>query len=108
MEKFEDPLYVDYHDANATAGTWVRGYTGDDGSYSTTAITNRAVEIIDQYDNSKPLFLYLSYFAPHGPIQVRFSIDYSIIFEVNCLIFLANILFRVGGQNKVRDSIALN
>ena len=75
MKKFEDPLYVDYHDANATAGTWVRGYTGDDGSYSTTAITNRALEIIDQYDNSKPLFLYLSYFAPHGPIQVRVLIN---------------------------------
>ena len=37
------------------------------GKYSTYLFTDRAVESIENRDKSKPLFLYLSYTAPHSP-----------------------------------------
>ena len=37
------------------------------GKYSTYLYTDRAVETIENHDKSKPLFLYLSYTAPHTP-----------------------------------------
>ncbi|XP_076457349.1 arylsulfatase J-like [Babylonia areolata] len=40
------------------------------GTYSTKLFTDRAVDIIEKHDESKPLFLFLSYQAVHGPLQV--------------------------------------
>lgn len=38
--------------------------------YSTTLFTARAQKIIEEHDKLEPLFLYLPYTAPHGPMQV--------------------------------------
>ncbi|GFO17744.1 arylsulfatase b [Plakobranchus ocellatus] len=40
------------------------------GHYSTHLFTKKAVDIVKAHDKAKPLFLYLSYQAVHGPIQV--------------------------------------
>ncbi|XP_076456365.1 arylsulfatase J-like [Babylonia areolata] len=50
-----------------------RNFTADwsaNGTYSTELFTDRAVDIIEKHDESKPLFLFLSYQAVHGPLQV--------------------------------------
>ncbi|XP_076457710.1 arylsulfatase J-like [Babylonia areolata] len=48
------------------------------GTYSTELFTDRAVDIIEKHDESKPLFLFLSYQAVHGPLQVpeRYVTEY--------------------------------
>lgn len=38
----------------------------DTGQYATTLFTDRAIDIIEKHDQTKPLFLYLSHLAPHG------------------------------------------
>nr|XP_002733876.1 PREDICTED: arylsulfatase B-like [Saccoglossus kowalevskii] len=40
------------------------------GQYSTHIFTNEALNIIENHDVSKPMFLYLPYQAVHGPLQV--------------------------------------
>ena len=40
-----------------------------DGQYNTHLFTEKAVDIISDHDPNKPLFLYLSYTAPHGPLE---------------------------------------
>jgi len=42
----------------------------DNGTYSTTLIQDRAVDIISKHDTSKPLFMYLPFQAVHGPLEV--------------------------------------
>ena len=39
------------------------------GEYSTNLFSDRAVSIIEQHDQTVPLFLYLAYTAPHDPDQ---------------------------------------
>lgn len=41
------------------------------GKYSTDLFTDRAVNIIDQHDNSRPLFLYLAHLAVHSANQYQ-------------------------------------
>jgi arylsulfatase A-like enzyme len=49
---------------------WQRdGITLREEGYTTDLLTDEAVRVITQRDNEKPLFLYLSYDAPHSPIQ---------------------------------------
>ena len=67
--RYDGTLYYDYHDV--TNGVRQSPYTGDDGVYSTTAFTNRAVELINDHDRTTSMFMYLSYQAPHTPIQVN-------------------------------------
>ena len=43
---------------------------GSRGSYSTTLYRNEALKIISKHDLRRPLFMYLSFQAPHGPLQV--------------------------------------
>merc|ERR1712215_152480 len=40
------------------------------GTYSTTLIQERAIDIIPQHDKDKPLFLYIPFQAVHGPLEV--------------------------------------
>ena len=49
-------------------------YDGDYNVYSTTAFTNRAKELINDHDVNEPMFMYLSYQAPHSPSQVLASV----------------------------------
>ncbi|XP_076457707.1 arylsulfatase I-like [Babylonia areolata] len=61
----------DLHDDVGQGPT--RNFTADfsvNGSYSTEIFTDRAVDIIQKHDESKPLFLLLSYQAMHVPFQV--------------------------------------
>jgi len=41
-----------------------------EGEFSTDLYTRKAVDIIKNHDKSEPLFLYLAYQAPHGPVQM--------------------------------------
>ncbi|CAL1548722.1 unnamed protein product [Lymnaea stagnalis] len=43
-------------------------WLGADGIYSTHAYTTRAIDIINRHDPDVPLFLFLSFQAPHTPI----------------------------------------
>ena len=43
---------------------------GSSAMYSTTAYSNEALRIISAHDPKYPLFMYLSFQAPHGPLQV--------------------------------------
>jgi len=40
------------------------------GTYSTTLIQERAIDIISHHDKDKPLFLYIPFQAVHGPLEV--------------------------------------
>jgi len=40
------------------------------GTYSTTLIQDRAVDLISRHDNSKPLFMYVPFQSVHGPLEV--------------------------------------
>ena len=42
----------------------------ENGTYSTTLIQERAVEIISQHEKDKPLFMYIPFQAVHGPLEV--------------------------------------
>lgn len=41
----------------------------EEGRYLTNAITDNAMEFIDQREKDKPFFLYLAFNAPHWPLQ---------------------------------------
>ncbi|KAK7488810.1 hypothetical protein BaRGS_00019945 [Batillaria attramentaria] len=45
-------------------------YTEGLGKYATELFTERAVTIIERHDKRRPLFLYLAFKSPHGPLQV--------------------------------------
>jgi len=56
--------YLDMTDQN-------QPYPDGVGNYSTNLFTDRAKDIIQGYtSNDKPFFLWLSYTAPHSPLQV--------------------------------------
>lgn len=41
----------------------------DDKGYTTDLIADEAIRIVKQHDPNKPLFLYVPFNAPHGPLQ---------------------------------------
>ncbi|KAL8620190.1 hypothetical protein ACOMHN_060846 [Nucella lapillus] len=45
-------------------------YTDAIGHYSTELLSERAVTIIERHNRKEPLFLYLAFKSPHGPLQV--------------------------------------
>ncbi|BFZ20541.1 hypothetical protein BsWGS_23580 [Bradybaena similaris] len=58
---------VDLHDD--TRDTFVNVYN-ESGTYSTHLYTQKAMDLVQAHDVSKPFFLYLAYQAVHGPLQV--------------------------------------
>ena len=40
------------------------------GTYSTHLFTDKTIEILENHDQSQPVFIFLSYQAVHGPLQV--------------------------------------
>jgi arylsulfatase A-like enzyme len=46
-------------------------YSIPEGGYKTDLITDFAVEFIGAADKSKPLFLYMSHYAPHWPLHAK-------------------------------------
>ncbi|CAN8011921.1 unnamed protein product, partial [Ixodes pacificus] len=69
--------YIDYYshvnEYKSHAGLDFRNgeepFHNDTGQYATTLFTDRAISIIEQHNQTKPLFLYLSHLAPHGATQ---------------------------------------
>ncbi|KAL8592863.1 hypothetical protein ACOMHN_050691 [Nucella lapillus] len=58
----------DFHD-DVSPDSYRVAWEGN-GTYSTELFTDRAVEIVENHDTSTPLFLFLSYQAVHGPLEV--------------------------------------
>src|SRR5699024_4236876 len=47
-----------------------KSYIPEKGFYMTRAITNHALQMLDEYESKKsPFFLYLAYTAPHWPLH---------------------------------------
>lgn len=70
--------YIDYFEHSVHSGVdWQRnGVTVREKGYSTELITAEAVQLLQQRDKSRPLFMVLSYNAPHGPqAALQRSID---------------------------------
>ena len=61
--RYKSKPYLDFYD-NTTP------YNQSWGDYSTEAFTDRAVELINDHHASNPMFMLLSYQAPHNPMQV--------------------------------------
>jgi arylsulfatase A-like enzyme len=60
------------HDTQTVFGRrdWQRdGKTVDDEGYATHLIANEAIRVIEDQDAGEPLFLYVSFTAPHTPLQ---------------------------------------
>ena len=70
FRRYDGTLYHDYHNVDLD-GTVTSPYTAVDNVYSTTAITDRAVELINDHDTDTSMFMYVAYQAPHTPIEVR-------------------------------------
>ncbi|XP_033123969.1 arylsulfatase B-like [Anneissia japonica] len=53
------------------------------GTYSTHVFTDEAIDIINNQDEDTPFFMYLSYQAPHSPLEVpeRYKDPYRSIFN---------------------------
>lgn len=63
---------IDYftHEAHGGGVDWYRNNKQiKEAGYSTTLLGNDAVKFITAYDGSKPLYLYLTFNAPHTPYQ---------------------------------------
>jgi len=61
-KKYTDEEGYDLHDNEEVS------YEGK-GEFSTDLFTRKAIEVIAKHDQQNPLFLYLAYQAPHGPIM---------------------------------------
>jgi len=66
--RYEGNLYYDYHDVDEN-GVRTSPYKADDNVYSTTAATNRAVDLINAHDADTSMFMYLAYQSPHTPVE---------------------------------------
>ncbi|XP_046544579.1 arylsulfatase J-like, partial [Haliotis rubra] len=57
----------------------------ENGHYSTHLFTEKAIDIINKHDKSKPFFLYLAYQSTHSPLQVpsQYMNQYSHIKDIS-------------------------
>jgi arylsulfatase A-like enzyme len=62
---------IDYftHEQHGVVDWYRNNKVVKEPGYSTTLLGNEAVKLIDQHDGSKPLYLYLTFNAPHTPYQ---------------------------------------
>ncbi|XP_020899733.1 arylsulfatase J isoform X1 [Exaiptasia diaphana] len=81
--------------------TW--SYTG---KHSTDVFTQEAIDIVNRHDQQKPLYLLLSYTAPHTPLQApQTDIDkYKSVVDMNRRIYLAMIDGVDQGVGKLVDA----
>lgn len=61
--------FIDYFEHDSLGAIdWQRdGITVREDGYSTELITNEAVKVVQRRDHERPLFMFVSYNAPHGP-----------------------------------------
>ncbi|XP_050416097.2 arylsulfatase J [Patella vulgata] len=80
--------------------------TNQTGRYSTHLFTERAVDIVKQHDQNKPLFLYLPYQAVHAPLQVPDSYikQYDFIQDKNRRIYAGMVTCMDEGVKNVTDA----
>lgn len=69
-ERVDDTYHYGYDFWRNNSVSRVEGLSG---IYSTTSYSNEALRIISAHDSKYPLFMYLSFQAPHGPLQVPFT-----------------------------------
>ena len=90
---------------------WQRnGSTVMEEGYATHLQTQEAVRLIGESDPERPMFLYLSYNAPHSPLQApQTAIDaYSSIEDEHRRIFAAMVSELDSGIGEVRAALAEN
>ena len=62
---------IDYftHETHGVVDWYRNNVVVKEEGYSTTLLGNEAVKLIEQHDTSQPLYLYLTFNAPHTPYQ---------------------------------------
>ena len=58
------------YDLHKDEGTSLTIDWSANGTYSTHLFTDKTIEILENHDQSQPVFIFLSYQAVHGPLQV--------------------------------------
>ena len=56
---------IGHGDGRKFTVTW-----SDKGTYSTHLLTSRTIDLLENHDQSQPVFIYVSYQAVHGPMEV--------------------------------------
>jgi len=87
---------------------WQRdGKTVDEDGYATHLIANEAVRVIENHDTKQPLFLYVSFTAPHTPLQApSATIDsYAELENPNRRIYAAMVTEMDSAIGQVMDAI---
>ncbi|XP_063682139.1 arylsulfatase B-like isoform X2 [Bolinopsis microptera] len=59
----------DFHSDNLFTNSSIDITSEVEGKHSTELFTQEAVKIIESHDDKKPMLLYLSYTAPHSPLE---------------------------------------
>lgn len=65
----EDGAYNMRYDPKPNCDASCGQMVDERGNHSTDVFTREAIRVIQDHDEPDPLFLYLAYFAPHGPLQ---------------------------------------
>lgn len=70
---------------NGRLDWWLNGQTNLDAGWSTDLLANKAVQVMQQRDSSKPALLYLAFNAVHGPVSAptNYLAKYASVTNVN-------------------------
>ena len=88
---------------------WQRnGQTVEEAGYTTHLITSEAVRLIRSRDQSKPMFLYIAFNAPHSPLQAPSEAieKYSHIEDDNRRIYAAMVSEMDHGIGQIRSTLS--
>jgi arylsulfatase A-like enzyme len=101
---------IDYftHSAHGTTDWYRDNKQIDEEGYVTTLLDDDAVRLIDAHDPTVPLFLYLTFTAPHSPYQApeKYIEPYGQIADANRRIYAAMVSAMDEEIGRVVDALA--